>query len=108
VERSSENILVAVKVPEAYPKDALKEARNTLQSIWPSLVNDPDVRDRLGELDPENPPFGVEARESQFGPIEAILISVAGGLARDGATWIWKEKIWPLLRAKLGADFEEE
>lgn len=101
LEPTDENILLKLEILPGKCEEAESDVSSRLARVWRSLAEDPEIKERLGEVDPDVPPVTVAAPYSGFGVVETILISVAGGLARDVATWIWKEKIWPLLRKEL-------
>jgi hypothetical protein len=75
-----------------------------LDNIWHHLSDDQSVRELIGET--ENP-FRAQRRESQFGFAETIAIAVVGGLGKDIASTLWKEYVWPALKAQFGADLKE-
>jgi len=75
-----------------------------LDQIWQDLADDPDALEIVAGS--ENP-FRAERREGQFGVGETIAIAVVGGIGKDIASSIWKDLVWPALRAYFGADLKK-
>lgn len=78
------------------------EAR--IAAIWDALGEDPKAAELVAGRDN---PFRAERREGQFGFAETIAIAVIGGVGKDIASTLWKEYVWPQLKAHFGADLKK-
>lgn len=90
------------------------EVQAAIDQYWNSFLGDAtlqkELRDENISVDLlkqySTSPINAKRPEAQFGVAETILVSVAGGVAKDAVIALWNVEIWPYVKGKFGTKLE--